>query len=147
GCQADALKGELQAFESIFLQAYRSNLGNKLGLQDWTAGDDDLLDEWWRLLHTQRADFTLSFRALATAPQQRAPFLAYFKEDPAAANAWLDRYIQRLAQDGREDGARIKQMNSANPIYVLRNHLAEGAIRAAVQGDASEIDTLRSEER
>ena len=33
-------------------------------------------------------------------------------------------------------------MNRVNPLYVLRNHLAEEAIRAAKAGDASEIDTL-----
>lgn len=33
-------------------------------------------------------------------------------------------------------------MNRVNPLYVLRNHLAEEAIRAAKTGDASEIDTL-----
>lgn len=142
GVAADALKSELEQFESVFLQAYRGNLRNKLGLMRWEDGDDNLLDDWWRLLHTQRADFTLSFRALATAPQQRAPFLAHFTEDQEAANAWLDRYIERLGRDGRADGERIAQMHGANPVYVLRNHLAEGAIRAAAQGDAGEIDTL-----
>jgi uncharacterized protein YdiU (UPF0061 family) len=33
-------------------------------------------------------------------------------------------------------------MNRVNPLYVLRNHLAEEAIRAAKTGDVSEIDTL-----
>ncbi|SIK94996.1 Uncharacterized conserved protein [Mycobacteroides abscessus subsp. abscessus] len=33
-------------------------------------------------------------------------------------------------------------MNRINPLYVLRNHLAETAIRAAAQRDTSEIDTL-----
>jgi uncharacterized protein YdiU (UPF0061 family) len=33
-------------------------------------------------------------------------------------------------------------MNRVNPLYVLRNHLAEQAIQAAAKDDASEIDTL-----
>ena len=33
-------------------------------------------------------------------------------------------------------------MNRVNPLYVLRNHLAEEAIRAAKTGDAGEIETL-----
>jgi uncharacterized protein YdiU (UPF0061 family) len=33
-------------------------------------------------------------------------------------------------------------MNGVNPLYVLRNHQAEEAIRAAKLGDAGEIDTL-----
>jgi len=141
GVEADALKEQLQEFEPAFLQAYRDNLCRKLGLLAWTDGDDDLLDDWWRLLHTQKADFTLSFRSLARAPLDSVQFFQRF-HDRDAAGAWLDRYVQRLAQEQRPDPERIEQMNRSNPLYVLRNHLAEGAIRAAAQGDVGEIDTL-----
>src|SRR3546814_20564312 len=72
------------------------------------------------------------------------PYTTLFRsfEDQAAANAWLDRYMARLARDKRPDHERIEQMNRANPVYVLRNHLAEAAIQAAAQGDAGEINTL-----
>lgn len=33
-------------------------------------------------------------------------------------------------------------MRRVNPVYVLRNHLAEGAIRRAQQGDDSEVQRL-----
>ncbi len=141
GVEADALKEQLQEFEPAFLQAYRANLSRKLGLLRWADGDDDLLDDWWRLLHTQKADFTLSFRSLARAPQDSTAFFQRF-HDRDAASAWLDRYVQRLAQEKRPDPERIEDMNRGNPLYVLRNHLAEGAIRAAAQGDTGEIDTL-----
>jgi uncharacterized protein YdiU (UPF0061 family) len=141
GLDAEALKGELAHFEADFLQTYQSNLCNKLGLRQWQPGDESLVDDWWGLLHGQRADFTLSFRDLAAAPQQPAAFVAGF-DDKSAAQAWLDRYMQRLDQEARPASERIDQMNSANPIYVLRNHLAQGAIEAAEKGDASEIDTL-----
>ncbi|HEY9573427.1 MAG TPA: YdiU family protein [Pusillimonas sp.] len=141
GVEADALKEQLQEFEPAFLQAYRANLCKKLGLRQWEAGDDELLDDWWRLLHTQKADFTLSFRSLAQAPQDSLAFIQRFS-DPDAASAWLDRYVLRLARDQRPDTERIELMNRSNPLYVLRNHLAEGAIRAAAQNDTGEIDTL-----
>ncbi|NYT85868.1 protein adenylyltransferase SelO [Pollutimonas harenae] len=138
---ADALKQELEHFETVFLQAYRGNLSTKLGFRRWEEGDDELFDDWWRLLHTQSADFTLSFRSLASALVQRGAWLSRF-EDQAAATVWLDRYVARLARDQRSDEERIGQMNGANPVYVLRNHLAEAAIQAAARGDAGEIDTL-----
>jgi uncharacterized protein YdiU (UPF0061 family) len=141
GVDADALKGELAHFEPDFLQAYHGNLCKKLGLAQWQPGDDNLVDDWWSLLHAQRADFTLSFRALAAAPSQAAAFVQGF-DDRGAAQAWLDRYTQRLAQEGRPEPERMAGMNSANPLYVLRNHLAEAAIQAALKGDAGEIDIL-----
>src|SRR5690606_24943800 len=78
GIPADALKHELARFEEAFLQAYRGNLSRKLGFRQWEEGDDELFDDWWRLLHAQRADFTLSFRGLATVPERREPWLAGF---------------------------------------------------------------------
>jgi uncharacterized protein YdiU (UPF0061 family) len=141
GVDAEALKAELAHFEPAFVQCYRNNMCRKMGFLQWAPGDDELADGWWALLHGQRADFTLSFRALAQAPQQADVFLAGFDDRPAA-QAWLDRYTQRLAQDGRPDQERIAGMNGVNPLYVLRNHLAEAAIQAAHKGDASEIETL-----
>ncbi len=138
---AEALKEQLAQFEPVFLDAYRGNLTRKLGLRRWEEGDDELLDDWWRLLHTQRADFTLSFRSLAAAPEDAGAFLDLFQDKDAAQN-WLDRYAQRLRRDDLPRAQRVDQMNAANPIYVLRNHLAENAIRAAAQGDAGEIGVL-----
>ena len=141
GIPAEALKAELEHYEAVFLHAYRANLSNKLGFRQWEEGDDDLFDDWWRLLHTQKADFTLSFRRLSGALSQREPWLELFV-DQEAASAWLDRYALRLNRDQRTDQERIAQMDQANPVYVLRNHLAEIAIQAAAKGDVSEINTL-----
>ncbi len=141
GLDAEALKAQLAHFEPAFLQTYHANLCNKLGLAGWQQGDETLVDDWWALLHHQGADFTLSFRGLAFAPQNKDAFVSDF-QDRAEAQAWIQRYLDRLAQEGRPDSERIAQMNRANPLYVLRNHLAEAAIQAAKKGDAGEIDTL-----
>ena len=139
--EPDALKAVLQEYEPAFLTAYQGNLIKKFGWLQWLPGDETLVDDWWRLLHTQRADFTLSFRNLAQVTQDSQPFLSLFT-DTQAAQAWLDLYLQRLAGDARPEAERIAGMLRSNPLYVLRNHLAEGAIQAAQKGDASEIDTL-----
>jgi uncharacterized protein YdiU (UPF0061 family) len=141
GVDAEALKQQLMEYEGAFLERYHDHARRKFGFLSWHADDDRLLDDWWRLLHTQRADFTLSFRRLAQAREQPEPFLELFG-DRTDAQAWLDRYRLRLAREGRPDAERTRDMNAVNPLYVLRNHLAEEAIRAASTGDAGEIDTL-----
>ncbi|MBB5214378.1 protein adenylyltransferase SelO [Parapusillimonas granuli] len=141
GVPQDLLKAQLEHYEAEFLQAYRGNLMRKFGLLAWEEGDDELADQWWRLLHTQKADFTLSFRSLARAPEEPDTFLSRFA-DPDAARTWLERYAKRLEQDERDPDQRAAQMLACNPLYVLRNHLAEEAIRAAARDDAGEIGRL-----
>jgi uncharacterized protein YdiU (UPF0061 family) len=141
GLEPDELKAQLQVFEEAFLQAYQGNLVRKFGWLSWHEQDQDLVDEWWRLLHTQSADFTLSFRYLANAPDQPDNFLSLFDES-APAREWLAQYKQRVQFDTRSEADRISQMMAANPLYVLRNHLAQQAIDAAEKDDASVIENL-----
>jgi uncharacterized protein YdiU (UPF0061 family) len=138
----EALKAALDTYEPVFTQAFHARMAAKLGLENWTAEDEPLLDDLLRLMHEQAADFTLSFRRLATAVRGEAqPFMDLFI-DRAAAGAWLDRLLARHARDGRSAAERADAMDKVNPIYVLRNYLAEQAIRTAREGDASEIESL-----
>jgi uncharacterized protein YdiU (UPF0061 family) len=60
-------------------------------------------------------------------------------------DAWAARYRDRLAAEGSVDTERAVRMNAVNPKYVLRNHLAEAAIRkAADERDYAEIERLRA---
>ena len=139
---ADALRGVLDGYEAIFVQAFHQRMGAKLGLQQWLADDEALLDALLKLMHDQRADFTLTFRRLADAVRgQRQGFLDLFI-DREAAQAWLERLLARHALEDVEASTRATAMDRVNPLYVLRNHLAEQAIRAAQVDDASEIDRL-----
>jgi len=138
-----ALQDALADYEPTFTATFNARMAAKLGLADWHGADDDaLVNDLWRLMHANRADFTLTFRRLSLAVSgQPAPFLDLYADRPAAEN-WLARHAARLAGDGKPAADTATAMDAVNPVYVLRNHLAEGAIRAAKQGDASEIDTL-----
>jgi uncharacterized protein YdiU (UPF0061 family) len=48
----------------------------------------------------------------------------------------------RLSEETRDDAARAIAMNRVNPKFVLRNHLAETAIRRAKEKDFSEAERL-----
>jgi uncharacterized protein YdiU (UPF0061 family) len=141
GCEVPSLEDCLQPFEAWFLQAYREGLARKWGLSSWHAEDAALENDWWSLLHTQRADFTLAFRRLSDVSRDAEPWLSLFV-DRAPALGWLDRYRARLAAEPASITDRRQSMDGANPLYVLRNHLAQAAITAAQRGDASVLDRL-----
>src|SRR5699024_1433258 len=116
GPDAAMLKQVLEPYEKHFLQAYRQKMVAKFGLREWQTDDDALFDGWWRLLHDSQADFTQSFRALATAPENREGFVKLFSDHEAAQN-WLDDYMARVAADALPTSERQQHMNAVNPLY------------------------------
>lgn len=59
--------------------------------------------------------------------------------DRAGFDGWFGRYRARLQQEEVADEVRQAAMKAVNPAVVLRNYLAQRAIEAAEQGDASEM--------
>jgi len=151
----DLAQQALAAYSDEFSKAYPRLLADKLGLRDLRPDDGDLFDALFEAMHASRADFTLFFRRLAGVRCADAAHDAPVRDlfiDRAAADAWLARYRVRLGTEGLSDALRADIMNRVNPLYVLRNHLAEIAIRRA-QGqddegrsvgepDMSEVDQL-----
>jgi len=159
----DALRGALDQFEPTFLSAMQSRMSQKLGLRTWQAGDAELIDDLWSVMQASHADFTLTFRQLAYAPGLTQatsgqiahdlggtagqgegalkPFIDLFI-DREAASAWLERYRARLAQEPVEWQTRVSSMLAVNPLYILRNYLAQQTIEATQQGDFSEIERM-----
>ena len=60
--------------------------------------------------------------------------------DREAFDAWLSGFRQHLRTSGRQPDAEL--MRRSNPLHVLRNHLAEAAIRHARMKDFSEVERL-----
>lgn len=127
-----------------FFQLYRAKLGLASADIDHAA-DEALLTDLFRLLHSQRVDYTLFWRNLArisSADGSRdAPVRDLFM-DRAGWDAWAERYRARLRAESSDDAARAVSMLAVNPKYVLRNHLAEVAIQRAKEKDFSEVQRL-----
>ncbi|SAL44794.1 hypothetical protein AWB65_03477 [Caballeronia humi] len=135
----------LEGFKTRFAPALESKMRAKLGLAETREGDDKLANALLEAMHANRADFTLTFRNLAklskTDASNDAPVRDLFL-DRAAFDAWANDYRARLSHETQSDEARAAAMNRVNPKYVLRNHLAEQAIRQAREKDFSEVERL-----
>ena len=141
-----ALKAAMEPYKATFEAAMQARMRAKLGLREARPEDGELIDDLLRLMAQDRCDFTITFRALGRFDSQtpgtdNAAVRDWFVDRPAF-EAWALRYRQRLQAEASRDAEREAGMNRANPKFVLRNHLAESAIRRAQQGDFSETERL-----
>jgi uncharacterized protein YdiU (UPF0061 family) len=155
------LESALATYGETFSSAWRGALSAKLGLAALEgAADDALVNDLFESLQAIETDMTLFFRSLADVAldgsaqsiddrclvERLRP--AFYSDDAFAPEhvgrmaAWLRRYIARTRQDGSADSARRERMNRVNPKYVLRNYLAQQAIDALGQGNASVLERL-----
>ncbi len=135
----------LAGYRAGFSRAFNAGLRRKLGLRDEHPGDKALFDSLFSILHRGRVDFTRFFRFLSRVRGGDAGGDTACRDlfaDRAAFDRWIADYRARLSGEGLDDALRATQMNAVNPKFVLRNHLAEIAIRAA-RGD-DEAERLRA---
>jgi uncharacterized protein YdiU (UPF0061 family) len=142
---SDLALAALETYKTVYADAMLVRWRAKLGLRADEADDRALIDELLRRMAEDACDFTITFRRLghfATSPDARNDAIRDVFVDRAAFDAWGQRYGQRLAREGSVDAERALRMQRVNPKFVLRNHLAETAIRRAQQGDVAEVERL-----
>ncbi|MFZ0107370.1 MAG: YdiU family protein [Thiobacillus sp.] len=133
-------------YPQVFGRAYLERMAAKFGLAPGSETAKLVMDAL-QLLAQNRVDYTLFMRRLCDfdsgpgAPN--APLHDLFL-DRAAFGDWAARYATALRQSGSIDADRGAAMKRVNPKYILRNHLAEIAIRRATDHrDYSEVDRLQ----
>lgn len=155
--QVEPLHDALAIYNQTFADGWQNMMAAKLGLHTFVpAEDDDLVTQLLHLLQSAQVDMTLFYRELADielndAEQDKQQFLTMLTrnsyqvlDEPliAQASAWLQQYRWRCAHDVLPVEQRRIKMQAVNPLYVLRNYLAQQAIDRAEQGDFSEVHEL-----
>jgi uncharacterized protein YdiU (UPF0061 family) len=144
--EVEDAESALGEYGQQFEQNYTALMRAKFGLATDQAGDAALLQDALKLLHESRADYTTFFRRLGEFDSATGADNAALRDlfvDRDAFAAWAGRYRVRLALEASMASERRPRMDRVNPKYVLRNYLAEMAIRkAADERDYSEIDRL-----
>jgi len=128
---------EVEAFTPVYQDRWLERMRAKLGLAETLPEDLDLVSELFDALEGRNVDFTLFFRRLAGV--DRGPVRALF-QDPTAIDAWLDRWLARLARESASASSRAHSMDRVNPVYIPRNHKVQEALDAA---DVSDFEPFR----
>ncbi|MEQ2270381.1 hypothetical protein XENORESO_012890, partial [Xenotaenia resolanae] len=142
------LKGYLDIYQMRLQQLFKDKLGF-LGDEE-EEEDDHLIVLLLKMMEDTRSDFTMTFRQLSevsTNQLRSGNFTQMWALENLSSHKlfsdWLIVYLQRLSRPQSEsDLHRQQRMKRVNPRYVLRNWMAESAIRRAEESDFSEVELL-----
>ena len=148
----------LEGYKTLFPRCLGDAMRAKLGLvgdlapESEREADWSLVEDVMQLMSAEKVDFTLFWRQLSQAVVAQSTTSTLTDAgwsgvtdmvlDRPRLLAWLARYTERTGQSSF--AAMGQQMLRTNPKFVLRNHLAETAIRQAKLGDFSEIEVLHN---
>jgi len=151
------LEACLENYSHCFERSWQEMMAQKLGIGSFDEStDNELITDLLDFFSTVETDMTIFFRRLADISSMEKPETeipnplaqAFYSDEPLAGKprevllAWLDRYRVRVQRSKLSDEHRRQQMNAVNPIYVLRNYLAQLAIDQAEHGDHSSVVQL-----
>lgn len=142
---AELARKELEQYQTIFISKFAKLMRLKLGLEKVEDEDQQLVEELLNLMEQDNVDYTILFRRLCdfnsidltNNSEIRDIFMQRDKYD-----FWAKKYQQRLKKESNIDVQRSVKMKQINPKYILRNYMAEVAIKKAEEKDYSEIEHL-----
>jgi len=154
----------LENFCVWYKNLYMDKMRKKLGLFYKFPEDELLVQQLLDTMHISSGDYTNIFRSLSQFQIfnniEKQPVLEYIlsqtqikSPDQIISNrnkwiSWFNLYKKRIEKESQliqnpcNPNERIQMMNSNNPRYILRNHLAQRAIEKAENGDFTEVKRL-----
>ena len=142
----EALREALSLYLPLFQAHYLDLMRRRLGLTTGEDSDQALVEQLLQLMQNSAVDYSLFFRRLGDQALEQA--LARLRDDFVdiqGFDAWGERYKDRVAREGLVDQEqRRTRMHAVNPLYILRNYLAQKAIDAAENGDYCEVRRLHA---
>jgi uncharacterized protein YdiU (UPF0061 family) len=143
--EVEQLRESLGLFLPLFQAHYQDLMRRRLGLTTADERDAALIERLLQLMQTSAVDYNLFFRRLGEqAPADAIKTLREDFVDLAGFDQWGQEYQARAAQEGGEQAERQARMHAVNPLYLLRNYLAQNAISAAEQGDYEPVRELHA---
>jgi serine/tyrosine/threonine adenylyltransferase len=146
----DQLVKSLETFQDIYWAEYYAMMGRKLGLDQVSQIDLDLIGQFEKTLTAIKPDMTIFYQLLIDLPlamESEETVAAYFKqalyddlkpEQKTMFFTLISNYLERLNTNTIKRSDSQEMMRKASPRFVLRNYLLHQAIEGLEKGD----DTL-----
>ncbi|MFZ0726013.1 MAG: YdiU family protein [Desulfobacterales bacterium] len=118
----------ISGFSDTFRQYWLEGMRAKLGLFNQETDDGVLVQDLLDCMHRNGADFTNTFRDLASGSLPENPVFRNqdFKQ-------WFERWQTRLDRQPHSWASSRRLMNTHSPAVIPRNHRVEEALEAAVE--------------
>ncbi|MDO4442004.1 MAG: protein adenylyltransferase SelO family protein [Moraxella sp.] len=146
----ETMTASLESYQTTFYHIYDKGVCQKLGLPH-QQDSIDIAYEFISLLKTYELDYTNSFRALIAllddaSPHEQTLLNTLIAEMTAQGGQevwadWATRYTHLIHQSTNKSAA-ISLMKQTNPVYILRNSMAQRAIDAVLSGEFGEVARL-----
>lgn len=143
---ANLARAELEHYQPAYIEEFSRLMRSKLGFTTQRDEDQGIMQELLDLMAADKVDYTILFRKLSrfsTIEKQYNSDLRDMFIQREVFDSWAVKYNRRLKHEPTTDTQRATAMNKLNPKYILRNYIAEAAIRKAEdEKDYSEIDRI-----
>ncbi|WP_045860812.1 protein adenylyltransferase SelO [Teredinibacter purpureus] len=142
----DVARDILMQYQPALRDSYNRRFGLKLGIKKLTAEHDSHLHALFKLLEENAIDYARFFRGLShlTNDDWLATLLSL--SDNTAWKTELPLWLNNHQENWNKEGCSRQEieasMLSRNPKFMLRNYLAEQAIREAYSNNYSELERL-----
>lgn len=133
----DALAESLEAYGQTFDRHLSEEMSRKIGITNMHETDEQIIAQLMSWMEKEKPDYTSFFRDL---PKLLDPTLAKLSLEPEGLKGWADKWRNRLYDEEGGYEKATKTMQSTNPQFILRNWVAEKAIRAIE--DEFDLSTL-----
>lgn len=129
------LTKSLEGFREVFLSEWEKMMSAKLGLTTFKA---ELVMQLDSLLQMQETDMTLFYRELADCTEKGVPQNCFYQELQSETRRVLEKWVS----EWRSFSPDSALMNRTNPIFLVRNYLAQEAIDDLTKGDDRKLKAL-----
>ena len=119
----------IEEFENIYQRKWLNMMRDKLGMFGEESSDKDLINELYKIMETQKLDFTNTFCHLMKIKIDKNE--SYMQDE---FTKWKKKWLQRLKANVSPNDNQLELMRKNNPIFIPRNYHVEKALEEANEG-------------